>query len=96
MERPGSRISRRAFLRAAGVGAGVGAVSSIAPLRAGDALADAHAEREVDVIVVGTGAGAWPAAILAHDQRIHGRRRAGKRRRVVARRDYQRRQHQAA
>ncbi len=67
MDRPRSRISRRAFLRAAGVGAGVGAVSSVAPLRARDARAAGAPDRDVDVIVVGTGAGGWPAAIVAHE-----------------------------
>jgi len=62
-----SRISRRAFLRAAGVGAGLGAMSRVAPVPAASAFAGQGVDREVDVAVIGTGAGAWPAAIFAHD-----------------------------
>ena len=62
-----SRISRRAFLRAAGIGAGLGAVSRVAPVSAATAFAGSGADREVDVAVIGTGAGSWPAAIFAHD-----------------------------
>ena len=66
MDQPRSRISRRAFLRAAGVSAGLGAASGVAPLLTREASA-ARTDRSVDVLVVGSGAGAWPAAIFAHE-----------------------------
>jgi succinate dehydrogenase/fumarate reductase flavoprotein subunit len=62
-----SRISRRAFLRAAGVGAALGGAAQVAPLAAARAFAAAGPDLEVDVAVVGTGAAAWPAAILARE-----------------------------
>jgi succinate dehydrogenase/fumarate reductase flavoprotein subunit len=62
----GSRISRRAFLRAAGVGAALGGAAQVAPLTAARAFASGP-DLEIDVAVVGTGAAAWPAAILARE-----------------------------
>lgn len=65
-EAGGSRISRRAFLRAAGVGAALGGAAQIAPLAASRAFA-AGPDLELDVAVVGSGAAAWPAAIFARE-----------------------------
>jgi len=62
-----SRISRRAFLRAAGVGAALGGAAQVAPLASSRAFAAAGPDLEVDVAVVGTGAAAWPAAIFARE-----------------------------
>ena len=66
-EAGGSRISRRAFLRAAGVGAALGGAAQIAPLAASRAFAAAAPDLELDVAVVGSGAAAWPAAIFARE-----------------------------
>jgi succinate dehydrogenase/fumarate reductase flavoprotein subunit len=63
----GSRISRRAFLRAAGVGAALGGASQVLPLGAARAFGARAPDLEVDVAVVGTGAAAWPAAIFARE-----------------------------
>jgi len=61
-----SRLSRRAFLRAAGVGAGLAGASPLAPLLAGEAFAAGEPDRELDVAVIGSGGAAWPAALYAH------------------------------
>jgi succinate dehydrogenase/fumarate reductase flavoprotein subunit len=63
----GSRISRRAFLRAAGVGVALGGASQVAPLAAARAFAAPGPDLELDVAVVGSGVAAWPAAILARE-----------------------------
>jgi succinate dehydrogenase/fumarate reductase flavoprotein subunit len=62
----GSRISRRAFLKAAGIGAGLSGASSLAPLLASRAFAGSGPDREIDVAVIGSGGAAWPAALYAH------------------------------
>jgi succinate dehydrogenase/fumarate reductase flavoprotein subunit len=61
--RPQSRISRRAFLVSAGIGSGAAALGQVLPLATSEAATGA--ERETDVAVVGTGAAAWPAALIA-------------------------------
>jgi succinate dehydrogenase/fumarate reductase flavoprotein subunit len=64
----GSRISRRAFLRAAGIGAGGAALAQAAPLTAAAAFGGgSKPDAEADVWVVGTGAAGWAAAIFARE-----------------------------
>jgi succinate dehydrogenase/fumarate reductase flavoprotein subunit len=63
----GSKISRRAFLRAAGVGAALGGAAQITPVAASRAFASSGPDVELDVAVIGTGAAAWPAAIFARE-----------------------------
>jgi succinate dehydrogenase/fumarate reductase flavoprotein subunit len=60
-----SRISRRAFLKAAGIGAGVAGTHSLVPLLASQAFAASGPDREIDVAVIGSGGAAWPAALYA-------------------------------
>lgn len=62
--RAGSRISRRDFLRLAGVAAGAAALPGVCEARAADKLAF---DIEVDVAVVGSGAAGAVAAVLAHE-----------------------------
>ena len=63
-----SRISRRAFLRAAGSGAVLTSTAAAAvPVDQSLALAQRRWNHETDVLVVGSGAAASSAAIFAHE-----------------------------
>ncbi len=60
-----SRVSRRDFLRAAGAGTAVGALYGVVPFSASSASSPRGWDRECDVLVLGSGAGALPAALFA-------------------------------
>src|SRR5688500_18736224 len=59
-----SRVSRRAFLKAGGVGA-TGAVAASVLFETSTAYARQRWDREVDIVVAGSGAAACAAALFA-------------------------------
>jgi hypothetical protein len=73
-----SRVSRRAFLKAAGSGTLLTATTAASvSFQESTAYAQRRWDREVDVVVVGSGAAASTAALRARRacQHAHGRRR---------------------
>lgn len=62
------RVSRRSFLRAAGIGAASGSVAASSfgaiPLRASHAAAQGRWDETADIVVVGSGAAAFGSAVV--------------------------------
>jgi succinate dehydrogenase/fumarate reductase flavoprotein subunit len=70
-DRPTFRVSRRGFLQAAGVGAAGAALTGpvpagAIPFRDSRAAAQGSWDQETDIVVVGSGAAALTAAVIAH------------------------------
>src|SRR5580704_17704387 len=62
-----SRVSRRAFLKAGGVGALTGAVTASVLFEESTAYAQQRWDHEADVVVAGSGAAACAAALFASE-----------------------------
>src|SRR5579864_8741794 len=62
-----SRVSRRAFLKAGGAGVLSGVVTASVLFEESTAYAQQRWDREADVVVAGSGAAAFAAALFAYD-----------------------------
>src|SRR5437667_5884806 len=62
-----SRVSRRAFLKAGGAGAVTGAVAASVLFEESTAYAQQRWDHEADVVVAGSGAAAFAAALFASE-----------------------------